>query len=111
MLIDVSKVSTIPIEIKDKIYETFLTFSADIVDKLKNYNSNDENIMQSFGEKYYRYPQNRQLYSQLTDILEKCEIVCFHSTKMLSKDIVKKDGLNINEWSKYSSNSNYSAPR
>lgn len=104
MLIDVSDVSTIPIEVKNKIYESFSALPEDVIDKLKNCDSSDENIMLSIIEKFYRYPKNMQLYSQLTDILEKYEIVCFHSTKMISKGRVKEYGLSTNEWSKYKSN-------
>ena len=43
MLIDVSDVSTIPVEVKDKIYEAFSALSNDVVNRIKcqkaNYNN------------------------------------------------------------------------
>lgn len=104
MLIDVSDVSTIPVEVKDKIYEAFSLLPEDVIDSLKDSYASDENVMQSIIGKVYKNLENTQLYSQLTDILEKYEIVCFHSTKMISKDRVKEYGLSTNEWSKYKSN-------
>ena len=104
MLIDVSDVSTIPVEVKDKIYEAFSLLSEDVIDSLKDSYASDENVMQSIIGKVYKNLENTQLYSQLTDILEKYEIVCFHSTKMISKYRVKEYGLSTNEWSKYKSN-------
>lgn len=93
MLIDVSDVSTIPVEVKDKIYEAFSLLPEDVIDSLKDSYASDENVMQSIIGKVYKNLENTQLYSQLTDILEKYEIVCFHSTKMISKDRVKEYGL------------------
>lgn len=104
MLIDVSDASTIPIEVKDKIYEAFSLLPEDVIDSLKDSYASDENVMQSIIGKVYKNLENMQLYSQLTDILEKYEIVCFHSTKMISKDRVKEYGLSTNEWNKYKSN-------
>lgn len=104
MLIDVSDVNTIPVEVKNKIYESFSLLPEDIIDNLKDSYVSDENVMQSIIGKVYKNLENTQLYSQLTDILEKYEIVCFHSTKMISKDRVKEYGLSTNEWNKYKSN-------
>ncbi len=104
MLIDVSDVSTIPVEIKNKIYQSFSALPEEVVDRLKDIHSSDENVMLTIIGKFYRYPQNMRLYSELTDVLEKYEIVCYHSTKMILKDRVNEYGLSTNEWSKYSSN-------
>lgn len=73
MLIDVSDVSTIPVEVKDKIYEAFSLLSEDVIDSLKDSYASDENVMQSIIGKVYKNLENTQLYSQLTDILEKYE--------------------------------------
>ncbi len=44
------------------------------------------------------------LYDEIIPIFEQYELICYHSTKMLDRNIVLKNGLRINEWDSYSEN-------
>lgn len=104
MLIDVSDANTIPMKIKDKIVSSFSNLTSDIIEMIKKKSIDDEDSMMRTIKKCYGYSKTNRLYLDLENILKKYEIVCFHSTKMLSKNRVREYGLNTNEWNKYRAN-------
>ncbi|WP_456082462.1 hypothetical protein [Mediterraneibacter sp.] len=104
MLIDVSDANTIPMEVKDKIVSSFSNLTSDIIEMIKKKSIDDEDSMMRTIKKCYGYSKTNRLYLDLENILKKYEIVCFHSTKMLSKNRVREYGLNTNEWNKYRAN-------
>lgn len=104
MLIDVSDVSTIPIEVKNKIYEAFSALSNDAVKRIKCQKvNNNYDILCAIGD-YYGTSRATGFYDELNTILEKYDLVCYHATKVSSKSILLKDGLKTNDWDVYCSN-------
>ncbi len=104
MLIDVSDVSTIPIEVKNKIYQSFSALSNDVVNRIKCQEANHNNDILCAIEDYYGPFRATGFYDELNTILEKYDLVCYHATKVSSKSILLKDGLKTNDWDVYCSN-------
>ena len=104
MLIDVSDVNTIPVEVRDKIYQSFSALSNDVVNRIKCQNANHNNdILCALGDYYGTYRTTR-FYDELNAILEKHDLVCYHATKVSSKSMLLRDGLKTNDWDVYCSN-------
>lgn len=104
MLIDVSDVSTIPVEIGNKIIESFSALPKNVVNKIKSYEIQNSNDIMCAIEDYYRPSRAICFYDGLEDILEKHKLVCYHVTKVSSKSRLLRDGLKTNEWEFYCSN-------
>ena len=101
MLIDVSDVNTIPVEVKNKIYESFSTLSNDVVNRIKCQKVNHNNDILCAIEDYYGTFRATRFYDDLNSILEKHELICYHATKVSSKSILLRDGLKTNNWNAY----------
>ena len=101
MLIDVSDASTIPIEVKNKIYQSFSALSNDVVNRIK---CQKENHILCAIEDYYGPFRATRFYDELNTVLEKYDLICYHATKVCSKSILLKTGLKTNDWDVYCSN-------
>lgn len=104
MIIDVSDISTIPVEVKNKIYESFSTLSKDVVNEIRCQDIHYNNDILCAIEDYYGPFRATCFYDELNTILEKYELICYHATKVSSKSILLRDGLKINDWNVYCSN-------
>ena len=104
MLIDVSNISTIPIEVKNRIYESFSNLPNGAIDEIKCQKVHHNNDILCAIERYYGPLRCTNFYGELNDILEKHDIVCYHATKISSKSMLQRDGLKINDWNVYCSN-------
>lgn len=101
MLIDISEVNTIPVEVKNKIYESFSALSNDVVNRIKCQKVNHNNDILCAIEDYYGLFRATGFYDELNTILEKHDLVCYHATRVASKSILLKNGLKTNEWDVY----------
>lgn len=104
MLIDVSDASTIPIEVKNKIYQSFSALSNDVVNRIKCQKANHNNDILCAIEDYYGPFRATRFYDELNTVLEKYDLICYHATKVCSKSILLKTGLKTNDWDVYCSN-------
>ncbi len=104
MLIDVSDVSTIPMEIKDKVIQSIEALPYSIVNKMKSEEVSGNNSIMCAIENYYKDFRNTNEFNEIIGILEKNDIVCYHATKVSSFSKILKDGLKINDWNIYCSN-------
>lgn len=68
MLIDVSDVNTIPVEVKNKIYESFSTLSNDVVNRIKCQKVNHNNDILCAIEDYYGTFRATRFYDDLNSI-------------------------------------------
>lgn len=103
MLIDLFDISTLPAEIKNKVYESFSALPIDIVDKIRRQDVHHNNNILCIIERYGFY-KDAYLSDEVVDILEKYDIICYHATKVSSKNILLRDGLKTNNWNVYCSN-------
>lgn len=104
MLIDVSDVSTIPVEIKNKIFHSFSVLPNNIVDKIKRQDVQFNNdILCAIGD-YYGTFEFTYFFDELISVLEKYDIVCYHATKVSSKSLLLIEGLKTNDLDVYCSN-------
>lgn len=104
MLIDVSDVSTIPAEIKQKIQERFMSLHSNTVSKIKACVIQCDHDVICAIEDYVGPSIAYEFYDMLIDLFEQHEMVCYHSTKILDKDIIFSEGLKTNEWDAYRKN-------
>lgn len=95
---------TIPTEIKDKIFESFSSLPDNIVEDIKGKKIQGSNSIMSAIENYYRPFGAIHFYNKLIEILEKHELICYHATKVKSKNVLLRNGLKINDWKIYSAN-------
>ena len=103
MLIDVSDVSTIPVEVKYKIYQSFSALSKETVNNIKSQDIHCKGDIICVIDRYGFY-KNAYSSDEVADILEKYDIICYHATKVSSKSMLLSDGLKTNDWSVYCSN-------
>lgn len=102
MLIDASDTNTIPVDIEQKIIGYFSRLPKNIVVNMKRYKVKNDNDIMCAIEKYVSSIFDfRQM---LIPLFEQHELVCYHSTKILDKDIILSDGLKTNDWNIYSKN-------
>lgn len=104
MIIDVSDISTFPAEIGQKIWEKFQGLPCSIVSKIKEYEIEYDRDVRCAIEKYVGPSIAYHFYRELCVLFEKHEMVCYHSTKILDKNIILSNGLQTNEWDTYSNN-------
>lgn len=97
-------ISSIPFEVKDKIMDEFSSLPLSTVTSIKN--KNVENVQEVINVicDYYAPNKATYFYDELIPIFEKNDIVCFHSSRLSSRDYVLKYGLKTNDWNTYSSN-------
>ena len=103
MLIDVSDVSTIPVEVRDKIYESFSALSNDVVNNIKSQEIQCKNDVICAIDQY-GVSKDTYLADEVVDILKKYDLICYHATKISSKSILLRGGLKTNDWDVYCSN-------
>jgi len=103
MLIDVSDVNTIPVEVKDKIYQAFSALSKEAVNNIKSQDIQRKGDIICVIDRYGFY-KNAYSSDEVTHILEKYHIICYHATKVSSKRMLLRNGLKTNDWSVYCSN-------
>lgn len=103
MLIDVSDVNTIPVEVKDKIYQSFSALSKEAVNNIKSQDIHHKGNIICAIERYGFY-KNTYSSGEVAHILEKYDIICYHATKVSSKSMLLSGGLKANDWSVYCSN-------
>ncbi len=104
MLIDVSDISTIPTEVEQKIVERFDSLSRGITTKIKVYEIQYDKDVNCAIEDYIGPSSAYPFYQELISIFEQYEVVCYHSTKILDRNIILLEGLRTNEWNIYSKN-------
>lgn len=104
MLIDVSDVSTIPVDVKKKIIDSFASLPSAVVYKIKSCEVESTNDILCAIEDYYGPFKAFDFYDDLKIILERHELVCFHAAKMTSKNLVLRNGLEVNDWDIYKTN-------
>ena len=103
MLIDVSDVNTIPVEVKNKIYQSFSALSKEDVNNIKSQEIQRKGDIICAIDRYGFY-RNAYSSGEVADILEKYDIICYHATKVSSKSMLLSEGLKTNDWSDYCSN-------
>lgn len=103
-MIDVADVKTIPVEVKDIILNSFESLPISVVNEIKSTEIQYPCDVMCAIEDRYSPRGNINFYDKLISTLEKYDIVCFHSTKMLSKDCILEHGLKVNDWERYRNN-------
>lgn len=101
MIIDVANINTIPLDVKDKILNEFTALPQNIVSKIKNEQIEYKCDVLCAIEDYYGPFKAISFYNELIEILEKHEIICYHATKLYSKEDVLQYGLKTNDWDTY----------
>ena len=102
MIIDVSDISTIPMEIEQKILERFQSMPCSIVSKIKKCEIEYDRDVCCAIEDYMGPSSAYYFYRELCVLFEKYEMICYHSTKILDEKIILTSGLQTNEWNAYS---------
>ena len=102
MLIDASNTNTIPVDIEQNIMEYFSRLPKNIVVNMQQCKVENVNDIMCAIEKYIS--SIFDFCQMLLPLFELHELVCFHSTKILDKDIILSDGLKTNNWNIYSKN-------
>lgn len=102
MLIDVSDIKTIPIEVEKKIREQFTSMPRSITSKIKAYEIKYNRDVNCAIENYVGPSSAYYFYQELIPLFKKYNLACYHSTKMLDKNIIFSTGLKTNEWDTYS---------
>lgn len=101
MIIDVANTNTIPLDVKDEILNEFSALPENIVSKIKNKQMEYKCDVLCAIEDYYGPFKAISFYNELIEILEKHEIICYHATKLYSKEDVLQYGLKTNDWDTY----------
>lgn len=102
MIIDVSDISTIPMEIEQKILGRFQEMHHNIVSKIKAYKIEYDKDVNCAIEEYMGPSAAYHFYRELCVLFDQYEMVCYHSTKTLNENIILSSGLQTNEWDTYS---------
>lgn len=102
MIINVSDISTIPMEIEQKILERFQSMPCNIVSKIKECEIEYDRDVSCAIEDYMGPGSAYYFYRELCMLFEKHEMICYHSTKTLDENIILTSGLQTNEWDAYS---------
>lgn len=104
MNIDSANPETFPKELELIIVEHFKNLPPEIITQIQSQKINYENDVRCAIEDYvgpFSY-RSESLYQSLLSIIEKFNIICYHSTKLLDTSSIYKTGLWVNEWSTYS---------
>lgn len=104
MLIDVSDVSTIPAEIKQKIEDRLMSLRLSSVSKIKACQLRYDHDVTCAIDDYLGPRVAFDFYDMLVSLFEQYEIICYHSTKVLNEGIILSEGLKTNEWDIYKKN-------
>lgn len=104
MLIDISDVSTIPAEIKQKIGDRFMALHPNTVSKIKACKIQYDRDVTCAIDDYLGPRVAYDFYDMLISLFEQHEIICYHSTKVLNEGIILSEGLKTNEWDIYRKN-------
>lgn len=104
MLIDVSDVSTIPAEIKQKIEDRLMSLRSSSVSKIKACQLRYDHDVTCAIDDYLGPRVAFDFYDMLVSLFEQYEIICYHSTKVLNENFILSDGLKTNEWDVYREN-------
>lgn len=104
MLIDASEINTIPVDIEQKIMRYFALMPEIVIEDIKNQKLEYDRDVLCAIEEYVDPYAAFDFYRELIALFDQYEIVCYHSTKILDKDIIFSDGLKTNDWSIYSRN-------
>ncbi len=104
MLIDASDISTIPVEIEHKIWGRVMSLSPNIISKIKACQIQYNHDVTCAIEDYMGPRIGCGFYEELISLFDQYEMVCYHSTKVLNKDILLSGGLKTNEWNTYRKN-------
>lgn len=104
ILIDISDINTIPSDIEQIIMKFFSLMSENVIAVIKNQKIECDHDVRCAIEKYVAPYTAYDFYQELIALFNQYEIVCYHSTKILDKSIILRDGLKTNDWSTYSRN-------
>lgn len=102
MLIDVSDISTIPIEVEKKIWDRFISMPQGIVSRIKAYEIRYDHDVICAIEDFVGPGSAYHFYQELISLFKQYQMVCYHSTKTLDKNIILSTGLKTNKWDTYS---------
>lgn len=103
ILIDVSDANTFPKELEQLVLKKLLSYTPDIILKIKSKNIEYEKDVRIAIEEYLSPKSCKEevFYNTLIALMDKYEFVLFHATKVVNKTTLM-NGLNINDWQKYS---------
>lgn len=104
MLIDASKINTIPVDIEQKIMRYFAVLPESAIAVIKKQKLEYDRDVLCAIEDYVAPYKAYNFYQELTTLFEQYEMVCYHSTKILDKNMILQDGLKTNDWERYSRN-------
>lgn len=101
-MIDVEHPETIPSGIQEAVFEYIEKLPAELLSEIKNHNI--DNFFDVFCaiEHYVGIYKTPELYSRVISCLLQNSIRCFHATKVLNEHDVRKKGLIVNDWNRYS---------
>lgn len=104
MNIDSANPETFPKELESTIVEHFKYLPSKVSDQIQSAKIKYENDVKCAIENYVGpfSCKSESLYQSLLPIMEKFNIICFHSTKLLDTHSIYETGLWVNEWSTYS---------
>lgn len=106
MIIDVSQVDTFPTNIEKVVFNYFDNMLQEAVASItSNVISYESDVRRSI-EKYVSpfSASAYALYDELKEVMREHELICFHSTKILDKNSILKNGLKTNSWETYKGN-------
>lgn len=101
MVIDVSCPSTYPAELEEVVVDFFSKLPDGIKTKIKAEEIKYEVDVRIAIEDYAGPYKAEELYNKLIDIMKDCEIIVYHSTKVLNNSCFMNNGLKTNEWKWY----------
>ncbi len=96
-MIDVSETNTFPKELK-----IYINSYVKIKIKIDNKFINKSQHIDYITENCLYYSEHESFYRSIIEILEKEEILLYHATKILTRENVLRNGLEVNSWENYS---------
>lgn len=100
-MIDVSIPNTIPTDIRVAVFQYIDTLPDYIKETIKNHTTACGSDFQCAIEKYMRPGKADNLYTTVIDSLERNRLLCFHATRILDENDVRKHGLHTNAPEQY----------
>lgn len=102
MTIDISDAKTYPPDAVKIILSYFRRLPQTITSKIQTNVIRYDIDVRCAIEDYVGPFKAAALYEEVISIFEQYELICYHSTKMLDKNMVLSEGLKTNEWDSYS---------
>lgn len=102
MVIDISNTETYPVELEVSILKYIDGLSQTTKDIIKQEKIEYSSDVRCAIENYLCPSRAESFYAQLIDIMEKYNLICYHSTKVLDINSILDKGLHPNEWKWYS---------